>query len=183
MDVPPSAYALSRRPWVKFVLVLQSLLCAARAVLFLDIMGAYGMIFMLAFGYLGIRENIHLLELCLWGVMCFVVGSGDIASIMHLVINGLPQPPPPPSTKTYILAGIRLATIAVTLLGVPLAWWLFKDSGFANIAGAQLGPGDRSSERRRRRHRDHSGYTEQSALIESGMTVPFTPFTGQARRL
>ncbi|CAE7266515.1 unnamed protein product [Symbiodinium sp. CCMP2592] len=128
MGGPPSAYALSRRPWVKFVLFLQSLLCLVRIVLFLDIMGAFLMAIMIAVGYFGIREEINIQLLCYWGMMCLINGAFDLVKLIDVLVkNRMPLFSSKASSEYNIANGLALAIPVATLMGVPLAWWLFQD--------------------------------------------------------
>eukprot|EP00439_Symbiodinium_sp_Y106_P045485 s2223_g5.t1 len=178
MGGPPSAYALSRRPWVKFVLLLQSLLCLVRIVLFLDIMGAFLMAIMIAVGYFGIREEINIQLLCYWGMMCLINGAFDLVKLIDVLVkNRMPLFSSKASSEYNIANGLALAIPVATLMGVPLAWWLFQDYSSGGEPSPLPGPGpgyrsDREGEAR---------YTERSSLLGAGTS--FTAFEGEGRRL
>ena len=181
LDGQPSEYALSRLSWVKCVLLLQSLLCLARLVVFLDILGSYMMGFMLVLGYLGIREDIRVDLLCAWGMVCLMIGTQDLVLFIHSLVNpNFQLSSPQSSTDATIQIVVFLSMVGVTLLGVPLAWWLFQDWV------AREPPPRRGHRGQRRARLDHAGvdelrYTEHSGIAD--VAVPFTAFIGQARRL
>ncbi|CAE7814921.1 unnamed protein product [Symbiodinium microadriaticum] len=181
MGGPPSAYALSRRPWVKFVLLLQSLLCVVRIVLFLDIMGAFLMAIMIAVGYFGIREEINIQLLCYWGMMCLINGAFDLVKLIDVLVkNRMPLFSSKASSEYNVANGLALAIPVATLMGVPLAWWLFQDyaSGTGGEPSPLPGPGPG--------YRDREGegrYTERSSLLGGASAASFTAFEGEGRRL
>ena len=123
-----SEYAESRRPWVKLALLLQSLLCVARVVLFVDIPGAFMMAIGVVIGCLGIQVDINMPMLCAWGILCLITGFGDLIRLIDASIqNEIPLFSWQASTEENLLSGILLAGPASSLLGVPLAWWLCED--------------------------------------------------------
>eukprot|EP00931_Biecheleriopsis_adriatica_P073010 TRINITY_DN47383_c0_g1_i1.p1 TRINITY_DN47383_c0_g1~~TRINITY_DN47383_c0_g1_i1.p1 ORF type:complete len:191 (-),score=34.52 TRINITY_DN47383_c0_g1_i1:59-631(-) len=177
MGGPPSAYALSRRPWIYFVLFLQSLFCLARAVVFLDIIGAFLMAIMIGVGYCGVKDySIQLL--CYWGMMCLVNGAFDLVKIIDVSVKSeksfFDSRMPP---EYNVVHGIALGIPLVTLLGVPLAWFLYND--FASsveselpLAGSAYRQGDYGI-----------AANEQSSSTAGRGTTTFTAFEGSGHRL
>ncbi|CAE7705315.1 unnamed protein product [Symbiodinium pilosum] len=178
MGGPPSAYALSRRPWVNFVLFLQSVFCIARIVLFLDIMGAFLMAIMIAVGYFGIREEINIQLLCYWGMMCLINGAFDLVKLIDVLVKSHMPLFSSRATPEYNIAnGVALGIPVATLLGVPLAWWLYQDYAGGGEPSPLPGPGPGYRDRE-----GESRYTERSSLLGSGAGT-FTAFEGEGRRL
>eukprot|EP00930_Biecheleria_cincta_P045994 TRINITY_DN31712_c0_g1_i1.p1 TRINITY_DN31712_c0_g1~~TRINITY_DN31712_c0_g1_i1.p1 ORF type:complete len:202 (+),score=31.77 TRINITY_DN31712_c0_g1_i1:133-738(+) len=133
---PPSPYALSRRPWVMFVLILQGAFCAARIVFFLDILGGFLMAIMIAIGWCAVREEINVQLLCYWGFMCLINGAFDLVKLIDVLVKtGQPlfssHALPGYNTANFIALGIPIST----LLGVPLVYWIYSDYAAGATAG------------------------------------------------
>ncbi|CAJ1370639.1 unnamed protein product [Effrenium voratum] len=176
MGGPPTAYALARRPWVYFVLSLQCVCCVARAVIFLDIMGAFLMAIMIGVGYCAIREEFNVQLLCYWGLMCLINGSFDLVKLIDVLVKTrMPLFSQQAPAEYNIANGLALMIPVSTLMGVPLTWWIYKD--FMNGGDALPGPGAAYREGEVR-------HTEASSLLPGGGTTQtFTAFEGQGRRL
>merc|ERR1719382_2087116 len=127
---PPSAFALSTRPWLLLILVLQTVVCALRMVVLLDIIGGFLMAIMIGLGFYGWEEGMDITMICYWGMLCLVNGAFDLAKVIDYTVK-LPKHMPVFSSKLsqeYNLKhGVMWAIPIVTLLGAPLGWWLYKD--------------------------------------------------------
>ncbi|CAK8993903.1 unnamed protein product [Durusdinium trenchii] len=179
MGGPPTPYALARRPWVQCVLILQSLCCLARMVVFLDIMGGFLMAIMIAVGICAIREDFNVQLLCYWGFMCLINGSFDLVKLIDVLVKShLPLFSTKMPQEYNIYNGIALSIPVTTLLGVPLAWWIYRD--WSNGGDADL-PGPAGG----RYQGQGEGPTERSSLLGAPQAGPaqFTAFEGQGRRL
>lgn len=134
---PPSQYALTQGPWVAFVLTLQSIVCMLRMLMLLDIMGGFLMAIMIGLGYFAWREDMNITTICYWGVLCAINGLFDAVKVIDYLVKlrGVPLF----SSKLpleYNLAHATLIAIpVVTLMGVPLAWNLYKDYTEVGILG------------------------------------------------
>lgn len=177
MGGPPTPYALARRPWVQCILVLQSLCCLARMVVFLDIMGAFLMAIMIAVGFCAIREDFNVQLLCYWGLMCLINGSFDLVKLIDVLVKShMPLFSSKLSQEYNIANAIALSIPVTTLLGVPLSWWIYRDWAAGGEADQLPGPGMRVSQGEARPN-------ENSSLLGGRGSAQFTAFEGQGRRL
>eukprot|EP00437_Effrenium_voratum_P066531 CAMPEP_0181501654 /NCGR_PEP_ID=MMETSP1110-20121109/55913_1 /TAXON_ID=174948 /ORGANISM="Symbiodinium sp., Strain CCMP421" /LENGTH=198 /DNA_ID=CAMNT_0023630133 /DNA_START=39 /DNA_END=634 /DNA_ORIENTATION=- len=171
---PPSAYAQAPVGEVRPAPPESTLL--VRIVLFLDIMGAFLMAIMIAVGYFGIREEINIQLLCYWGMMCLINGAFDLVKLIDVLVkNRMPLFSSKASSEYNVANGLALAIPVATLMGVPLAWWLFQDYASGGEPSPLPGPGPG--------YRDREGegrYTERSSLLGGASAASFTAFEGEA---
>jgi len=125
---PPTEYALKQRPWLLVVLVLQTICCVFRAVVLLDIMGAFIMMIATMVGWKAWQEDMHITLITYWGIMCLINGVFDAARTLDLAVH---SPKPLLSAHegfAYNLAGGVLLTLPVSaLVGACSSWYLYAD--------------------------------------------------------
>mmetsp|Transcript_21511 Transcript_21511/g.37785 ORF Transcript_21511/g.37785 Transcript_21511/m.37785 type:complete len:145 (+) Transcript_21511:33-467(+) len=141
-------------------------------------MGGFLMAIMIAVGYFGIREDINIQLLCYWGMMCLINGSFDLVKLIDVLVrNRLPLFSTNAPPEYNIDHGMALAIPVVTLMGVPLAWWLYQDYAGGGEPSPLPGPGPQQRDRE-----GETRYTERSSLMGS-RGANFTAFEGEGRRL
>lgn len=115
-----SAYARSRQSLVLAVLLSQSFFCVMRCWMLLDIWGGFMMGVGLGFGWYGYSQDMHTTFLSYWGIFCFANGILDFVQLIDYSVKiGI----------MWDLAGCtRVGIPLATLLGVPIAWFLYKDA-------------------------------------------------------
>lgn len=125
---PPSQLAITLKPWLLVVLVLQLLVCLARVVFLLDIMGGFIMFIMVAFGWYGWKENMHITYICSWGALCTINGAFDAVRVIDYVVKATEPLVSSNKSFAYNAAGVTLISIPITcFLGTIMAWCLFRD--------------------------------------------------------
>lgn len=181
---PPSAYALSRRPWVLAVLTMQTIVCFMRCVFLLDIMGAFLMGIMIAIGVYGLRQDMNVTILTYWGLMCVINGTFDLVKVIDYMVKlgGLPLFSAEKSPQYNIQNATALLIPITTLAGVPMAWYLYKDhsSGFdPEISESRFGSGRAQADERAPLLSEAARGASNGAM--GGQN--FVPFEGQGQRL
>lgn len=96
--------------------------------LLLDIIGAFIMAIMIGLGWYAWKQDMHITFVCYWGMLCFINGIFDMVKLIdHLVKSPVPlfshETPPVYNLMSFIFLSIPVST----LLGVPLAWCLYKN--------------------------------------------------------
>jgi len=125
---PASEYAKSRQPLVLTILVVQSLVCVLRMVFLLDIMGGFIMAIMIALGWYAWKEDMNITFICYWGVLCLVNGLFDLVKLIDHTVKSEYGIFNSRLTPYYnFLSGVFLSIPIVTLIGVPISWYLYKN--------------------------------------------------------
>merc|ERR1740121_62857 len=113
-----------------FLLVFQSISCILRMFVLLDIIGGFLMCIMIGLGIYALKEGMNITMICYWGMLCLINGAFDLVKIIDYMVKlpaGLPmfssELPDEYNFKHAVLWSIPIST----LLGAPLAWWLYKD--------------------------------------------------------
>lgn len=126
---PASEYANRRRPVLLALLIFQTLVCIARMVLLLDIMGGFIMAIMIGLGWYAWSQEMNITFICYWGMLCLINGVFDLVKLIdHLVKKGDIPLFSSELPYWYNMLSATLVCIPVSaLLGLPLAWFLYKD--------------------------------------------------------
>merc|ERR1719356_1268828 len=116
-------------------------------------MGGFLMAIMIGLGVYAWREDMNITMICYWGFLCLINGAFDLVKVIDYMVKlkGLPLFSDRMPTA-YNLGHLTMILIPVsTLLGAPLAWYLYKDytegtlGGFpeqeAPMRGAPMGGG------------------------------------------
>eukprot|EP00933_Yihiella_yeosuensis_P016546 TRINITY_DN1408_c0_g1_i1.p1 TRINITY_DN1408_c0_g1~~TRINITY_DN1408_c0_g1_i1.p1 ORF type:complete len:195 (-),score=24.20 TRINITY_DN1408_c0_g1_i1:81-665(-) len=178
---PPSSFALSRRPWIWFILALQILVCFGRIFFLLDIMGGFVMGIMIAVGVFGMRQDMNITFLCYWGMMCLINGSFDLVKIIDYAVKTDAPFFIAGKTAYNIQHGLAVAIPIVTLIGAPLAYGLYSDA-FGESSGDDAYGG--RSDYRGNYGGDRGSHQERASMLGSRTsTATFAAFEGQGQRL
>eukprot|EP00747_Dinoflagellata_sp_TGD_P183251 gnl/TRDRNA2_/TRDRNA2_37994_c0_seq1.p2 gnl/TRDRNA2_/TRDRNA2_37994_c0~~gnl/TRDRNA2_/TRDRNA2_37994_c0_seq1.p2 ORF type:complete len:187 (+),score=37.44 gnl/TRDRNA2_/TRDRNA2_37994_c0_seq1:60-620(+) len=121
---PLSEYAISRRPMVLGVLILQSVLCLCRMFMFLDIMGGFIMALVVALGWYAWKEDMHITFICYWGLMCVVQGLFAAVLFLDTAVHGHITFKGAAAVGAVVQIGIPVAYA----LGAVLSWNLYQDA-------------------------------------------------------
>ena len=137
------------------------------------------MAIMIAVGFCAIREDFNVQLLCYWGLMCLINGSFDLVKLIDLLVKShMPLFSAKLSQQYNIENGIALSIPVTTLLGVPMAWWIYRDWMAGGEAEQLPGPGNGNL-----RFTQGEAPTENSSLLGGRGSAQFTAFEGQGRRL
>merc|ERR1719217_46315 len=124
----PSRYAKDRKPWLFAILLVQTLACAARVFMFLDILGGFIMAIGIGLGWYAWKEDMHITFICYWGMMSLFNGAFDLVKLIDSWVKS-----PLPLFSSYaplmynVVSVIQLAIPFSVLGGCILAWNIFKD--------------------------------------------------------
>lgn len=171
----PSDYVKSRRPIVLSILVAQTIVCAMRMLLLLDIMGGFIMAIMVGLGWYAWKEDMHITFICYWGMMCLINGAFDLVKFIDYWVKS-PRPlfdASLPSGYNLMSATILLIPLT-TLPGAVLAWYMYK-----NQTDADAGYGPYSGTRREA----EPLWSGQGRPLGSARGGPVNVFGGSGQRL
>lgn len=121
-------FAQMWRPVLGGILVLECVTCSLRCVVLRDCVGGFFMFMSMLLGLYAWREDMNITFIRYWGVMSCINGLLDAVVLVDAAAQ---MPVPLFSTRApwaYILASVlRVSAPFSQLLGVPLAWFLYKD--------------------------------------------------------
>eukprot|EP00747_Dinoflagellata_sp_TGD_P167096 gnl/TRDRNA2_/TRDRNA2_190954_c0_seq1.p1 gnl/TRDRNA2_/TRDRNA2_190954_c0~~gnl/TRDRNA2_/TRDRNA2_190954_c0_seq1.p1 ORF type:complete len:187 (+),score=33.09 gnl/TRDRNA2_/TRDRNA2_190954_c0_seq1:94-654(+) len=121
---PPSDYLLRRRPVVIAVLITQTILCALRIALFLDILGGFIMAIVVGVGWYAVKQDMNITFLCYWGIMCFIQGIFGLVTIIDAGVHGAVLWDKEHLVKSIVLLGVPIMYI----VGSILAYCFYQDA-------------------------------------------------------
>lgn len=78
---------MSLRKWIIMALVLQSIMCILRLVLYLDVIGSFIMLIMVVLGWYALKEEMNITYVCCWGVLSLLNGVFDAVRLIDLVVT------------------------------------------------------------------------------------------------
>merc|ERR1719407_122876 len=70
------------------VLVVETITCALRMFILLDIMGGFIMGIAIGLGWYAWKEDMHITFICYWGMMCLVQGMFGLAQFLDSWVHG-----------------------------------------------------------------------------------------------
>merc|ERR1719183_1333305 len=118
----PSEYAHRMQPMMLAILIIQSLTCACRMVILLDIMGGFIMAIAIGLGWYAWKENMHITFICYWGMMSLFNGVFDLVKLIDFQVK---SPMPMFSSEVPMMYNfasfIQLAIPFSALAGAALA--------------------------------------------------------------
>eukprot|EP00929_Paragymnodinium_shiwhaense_P091439 TRINITY_DN513_c0_g2_i1.p1 TRINITY_DN513_c0_g2~~TRINITY_DN513_c0_g2_i1.p1 ORF type:complete len:203 (+),score=25.03 TRINITY_DN513_c0_g2_i1:134-742(+) len=139
---PPTQYALSRRPHLLYILIAQSLICALRIAVTLDILGGFIMAMTIGIGCYGWKDDMNITFIIYWGMLSAINGVFDIIRLVELAVNS-----PVPLLSKELPMALRCANFIVILvpivelIGVPMSCYLYQDYMDNAIVIEPVGPG------------------------------------------
>lgn len=177
---PPTEFARRMRIWVGLILGLQFLACFGRIFLFLDILGGFIMVFMIALGWYGWKADMNITFLTSWGGLCLVNGTFDLARCVDIAVHAPNSFFDRELGFAYNLGSVTLIAIPVScFLGAAVAYFLYRDfeslntpapTGEGNDWGAPLTGG--------------GAFGGEGRRLGGGSRGPATqPFQGEGHRL
>mmetsp|Transcript_34916 Transcript_34916/g.52552 ORF Transcript_34916/g.52552 Transcript_34916/m.52552 type:complete len:194 (+) Transcript_34916:78-659(+) len=177
---PPSAYARSMAPYLVAVLVLQSVMCICRMVLFLDIMGGFIMAICIGIGWYAYKDDMNITFTSYWGMMCLFNGAFDLVKFIDSAVKS-PFPifsRQMPSSYNLVSFIALMIPISV-LLGAPIGWRLYKHYTEGDIQEHSYlqggGPNGANNSAR--------AYDRSPSPMSYGADRPSRIFAGQGQRL
>merc|ERR1719162_530573 len=137
MPMPPmpmqmggaSDYARSMSPIMLAILVIQTVTCALRMFILLDIMGGFIMAIAIGLGWYAWKEDMHITFICYWGMLSLFNGIFDLVKLIDFQVKS-PMPmfssnaPPMYNFASFLQLMIPISAI----MGAVLAWYLYKDA-------------------------------------------------------
>lgn len=168
-------YARSKSYLMLAILVLQTLMCLCRMVLLLDIMGAFIMGIAIGLGWYAWKEDMNITFICYWGMISLFNGAFDLVKLIdYLVKSPLPLFSSKAPPMYNVVSAVQLSIPLSVLIGVPLAWYLYKDAT-ASAGDDEPSFSARASPGRR---------SESSSLLgRQSQTASFAAFSGSGNRL
>merc|ERR1719476_332591 len=109
------------------ILVAQSIFCAFRLVMLLDIMGGFIMGIGVGLGWYAWKEDMHITFICYWGLMSLFNGTMDLIKFIDQWVKS-----PMPLFSSHLPWKYNLMSLAVMLspfsllLGAYLSYYLYK---------------------------------------------------------
>mmetsp|Transcript_73690 Transcript_73690/g.116698 ORF Transcript_73690/g.116698 Transcript_73690/m.116698 type:complete len:188 (-) Transcript_73690:72-635(-) len=124
-----SEYARSMSSVMLAILIIQSVTCAFRMVLLLDIMGGFIMAIAIGLGWYAWKEDMHITFICYWGLMSLFNGVFDLVKLIDFQVKSpLPMFSSDAPMMYNVASMIQLAIPFSALAGCVLAWYLYKDA-------------------------------------------------------
>merc|ERR1719378_868189 len=118
-----SEYARSMSGVMLAVLIMQTMVCALRMFLLLDIMGGFIMAIAIGLGWYAWKEDMHITFLCYWGMMSLFNGAFDLVKLIDAQVKSpLPLFSSQENTAYNLTGGIQIAIPLSGLAGAFLAW-------------------------------------------------------------
>merc|ERR1719321_1646842 len=141
----PSEFALRVMPWMLAILVVESLTCALRMFILLDIMGGFIMAIAIGLGWYAWKQDMNITFVCYWGMLSLFNGVFDLVKLIDFQVKSpMPMFSSDAPTMYNVASLIQLAIPLSSLAGAVLAWYLYKDAtdspsemGFSSRAPAE----------------------------------------------
>merc|ERR1719174_3142209 len=164
-------YARSMSGVMLAVLILQTVMCALRMFLLLDIMGGFIMGIAIGLGWYAWKEHMHITFICYWGMMSLFNGAFDLVKLIDSAVKSpTPMFSANAGTMYNVASSVQLLIPLCVLPGCILAWRLYKDA----MEGAASSESFASSR----------GFArERNCSKISPREQGFTTFGGQGQRL
>merc|ERR1719258_210894 len=106
-------YARSMSGVMLAVLIVQTVSCALRMFLLLDIMGGFIMAIGIGLGWYAWKEDMHITFICYWGMMVLFNGAFDLVKLIDFQVK---SPMPMFSSEAPMVYNIA----SLIQLGIPL---------------------------------------------------------------
>eukprot|EP00933_Yihiella_yeosuensis_P053036 TRINITY_DN51197_c0_g1_i1.p1 TRINITY_DN51197_c0_g1~~TRINITY_DN51197_c0_g1_i1.p1 ORF type:complete len:262 (+),score=44.14 TRINITY_DN51197_c0_g1_i1:142-927(+) len=117
---PPTEYATNIRHWMHFILLLQVSALLLRAVILLDLLGAFWMGIVCALGWYAWGQSMNISYVTMWGFACGLNAVFDVFGFLIPTIFGL--------LKLEIMGTlVRITAPLSELLGAAFAWHVYRD--------------------------------------------------------
>merc|ERR1719198_498910 len=124
-----SDYAKSMSKVMLAILIWQTVTCALRIFLLLDIMGGFIMGIPIGLGWYAWKEDMHITFICYWGMISLFNGCFDLVKLIDFQVK---SPMPMFSSQAplmyNLMSVLQLMIPFSALAGVVLAWYLYKDA-------------------------------------------------------
>eukprot|EP00927_Polykrikos_kofoidii_P038825 TRINITY_DN33267_c0_g1_i1.p1 TRINITY_DN33267_c0_g1~~TRINITY_DN33267_c0_g1_i1.p1 ORF type:complete len:219 (+),score=24.78 TRINITY_DN33267_c0_g1_i1:92-658(+) len=174
----PSEYLKARAPVMVFILVLQTIVCAMRMVLLLDIMGGFIMGIAIGLGWYAWNREMHITFICYWGAMCLINGVFDLVRFIDHWVKSDTKLFSSELPTSYNLASFTIVAIPVVgLLGAFFAYRLYSGDDSDSGSGVQRFNGQGGGGAYGSSRESHESSYRPSA------TRSFQAFGGEGQRL
>merc|ERR1719310_1960403 len=142
----PSEFASRMKNVMLAILVVETITCALRMFILLDIMGGFIMGIAIGLGWYAWKEHMHITFICYWGMMSLFNGAFDLVKLIDYQVK---SPLPMFSSEApamYNFASLLQLAIPFSVLGgVVLAWYLYKDATEGSSGYQTRAPPSRNS--------------------------------------
>jgi len=117
---PPTAYASNIKHWMHLILFLQVAALLLRAIVLLDLLGAFWMAGVCGLGWYAYYQQMNISYLSAWGLSCSINCLLDVLLFIIPAIIGVFE-------FELLSTCVRIFTPCVELLGALFAWHLYRD--------------------------------------------------------
>merc|ERR1719506_2048523 len=83
----PSEFALRMMSWMLAILVVESLTCALRMFILLDIMGGFIMAIAIGLGWYAWKQDMDITFICYWGMLSLFNGVFDLVKLIDFQVK------------------------------------------------------------------------------------------------
>ncbi|CAK0846567.1 unnamed protein product [Prorocentrum cordatum] len=152
---PASESLRAMSPWMLALLVLQTVLCSVRIVVFLDILGGFIPAIGIGIGWYAWKDDMNITFICYWGVMCLINGAFDFVKWIDSAVHAqMPLFSSKASTTYNVLSAVQLLIPLSVLAAAPFAYRAYKvhseGDARASPGFSSLGPAGPSAPEERR---------------------------------
>jgi hypothetical protein len=178
---------------VALILILQSIVCILRFVVWGDIPGGFVMAITIGIGGYGLKEDMNITWISYWGLLCFVNGTFDL---VKLIDYGVHKPISPISERLSperrFANAVLISLPIVTMLACPLVYYMYQDyvGGimYEPVESNEWGHGGRPGNHDERAQIIGNAGNQLADITLGGANAPvrgasFRPFEGQGQKL